>query len=204
MPPAMEDTALLAHIYHLLGEEVKTEMRKFGKNLTAMVLAAAVMVSTAVTAFAVGSPVEGNIGKNTTGKTETVSDTGVKVTGATSTDKAIYIDSVVHGENGDFDVDVIGTGTVTAKKNKVTIAVKDTTTFEKQVLKGKGLKTKKVVLRIGSTRSGKLKAANFNKKAFKGYKGKIVVRKGSISKKEFKKLVKKLKKGGFKGKIVRK
>ena len=179
-------------------------MRKFGKNLTAMVLAAAVMVSAACTAFAAGSPVEGNIGNNTTGKTETVSDTGVKVTGATSTDKEMYIDSVVHGENGDYDVDVIGTGTVAAKKSKVTIAVKDTTTFEKQVLKGKGLKTKKVVLRIGATRNGKLKAANFNKKAFKGYKGKIVVRKGSISKKEFKKLVKKLKKGGFKGKIVRK
>ncbi len=179
-------------------------MRKFGKNLTAMVLAAAVMVSTACTAFAAGSPVSGNVGKNTTGTGTTISDTGMKVTKVTSSGKTAYVDSVVHGEKSDYDVDVIATGTLTSKKKKVTFAVKDTTKFESQVLKGKGLKTKKVVLRIGVTRSGKLTAANFNKKAFKGYKGKIVVKKGSISKKEFKKLKKKLKSGGFKGKIVRK
>ena len=179
-------------------------MRKFGKNLTAMVLAAAVMASTVCTAFAAGSPVTGNVGKNTTGTGTAVSDTGMKLTKATSSSKTMYIDSVIHDEKGDYDVDVIATGTVTSKKKKVTFAVKDTTKFEKQVLKGKGLKTKKVVLRIGASRSGKLTAANFNRKAFKGYKGKIVVRKKYMSAKEFKKLKKKLKKGGFKGKIVRK
>ena len=181
-------------------------MRKFGKNLTAMVLAAAVMVSTACTAFAAGSPVKGVIGDNTNSTGTTISDTGVE-TGkvSVSSGKTAYVDSYLKLDNGKtYDVDVISTGTVTSKLKKVTFAVKDTTKFEKQVLKGKGLKTKKVVLRIGVTRSGKLTAANFNKKAFKGYKGKIVVRKGSISKKEFKKLKKKLKKGGFKGKIVRK
>ena len=39
------------------------------------------------------------------------------------------------------------------------------------------------------------------KKAFKGFKGKIIIKKKAMSKTQFNKLKAKLKKGGFKGKI---
>ena len=65
----------------------------------------------------------------------------------------------------------------------------------------KAKKTKKIVIKAADGQ--KVAASQFSKKAFKGFKGKIVVKKSAMTKKQFKKLVKKLRKGGFKGKIVR-
>ena len=74
--------------------------------------------------------------------------------------------------------------------------------MEPKVAKTKsGKKTKKIVVKAAEGQ--KLTASQFDKKAFKGFKGKIVIRKSAMSKKEYNKLVKKLRKDGFKGKITR-
>ena len=79
----------------------------------------------------------------------------------------------------------------------------DKTKVGAKIVKSKNAKkTKKIV--ITATKGKKLNASQFNKKAFKGFKGKIIVKKSAMTKKQFKKLAKKLRKGGFKGKIVRK
>ena len=199
-------------------------MIRFGKKFAALVLAGTMALTTVTTAFAAGSPVTPVVpptktGESTTGKPDGKKDSATDITGtvdsnggvtltkATSTSKEVEIRSYMINSKGEsFDVDVIATGSVSGKKyNKIFFGTKATTTFQKKVVKGKkALKSKKIIITTRTGETGKLKASNFHKQAFKGFKGKIVVKKKAMSKKEFKKLVKKLRKGGFKGKISRK
>lgn len=176
-------------------------MYKFGKKMAALLLTAVVAVSTVTSAFAVNSPVSGNSDSSTTVTGATTSDNTITVTGVTSTSKTATIPATVTSGNKTYTVDNIATGTIAAKYSKVYLILNDTTTVSAKIAKSKkAKKTKKLVISAASGK--KLTAAQFNKKAFKGFKGKITVKKSAMSKKQFKKLVKRLRKGGFKGKIV--
>ena len=127
------------------------------------------------------------------------SSNGVSVTSISSNGSSVSVPANVAGQS----VREIASGAVSGKSYKsITLTVNGNTKFGKSILKDKKARKAKSV-RITST-NGKLRASNFNKKAFKGYKGKLIISKKSMTKKEFNKLKKKLKKGGMKGKIVRK
>lgn len=124
---------------------------------------------------------------------------GVSVTNISSNGSSVSVPANVAGQ----PVREIASGAVSGKAYKsITLTVNGNTKFGKSILKDKKARKAKSV-RITST-NGKLRASNFNKKAFKGYKGKLIISKKSMTKKEFNKLKKRLKKGGMKGKIVRK
>ena len=179
-------------------------MYKFRKRLAALVLAATVVMTSSVFASSVvNSPVSGttnNSSSTVSGKAlDTKQNTDIEK--AKSTTKNLVIASIVKQDTRTFAVTRINTGAVSGKKyNKITIYCKSNVQFQKQVIKGKSLKSKKLIITIANGQS-KLKAKNFNKKAFKGFKGTITVKKKAMTKKEFNKLKKKLKKGGFKGTI---
>ena len=154
------------------------------------------------TADPVGTAVSGNDETTSTTITAvTIGDTTVAVTQATSKD-TIEIPATITASNGKtYTVNVIKTGTITQKYLKATLILNNTTTVEAQIAKSKrARKTKKVVIKAAAGQ--KLTASQFDKKAFKKFKGKIVVKKSAMTKKQFRKLKKKLRKGGFKGKIV--
>lgn len=179
-------------------------MYRLGRKVVALALAAAVAVSVASPAFAAGSPVKGvTEGSKTTVTSTTTGKDTVAVDKISNSEKKAAIPSkVVDQESGKtYKVDLIKTGAITKKYDRVSIFLRNTTKVSAKIMKSKkAKKTKKIViLKVGDT---KLKASQFDKKAFKGYKGKIKVKKSAMTKKEFKKLVKKLRKGGFKGKIV--
>jgi hypothetical protein len=193
--------------------------------MAAMVLAAAMALTTVTSAFAASSPgkdtpvapttkpgdvitgkADGTAGDNTdmTGVVNT--NGGVTITKASNSGSTLDISSYMVTNKGEaFDVDVVATGSISGKKySKITLGTKASTTFQKKIVKGKKAnKSKKIIITTRTNETGKLKASNFHKQAFKGFKGKIIVRKKAMTKKQFKKLVKKLRKGGFKGKIVR-
>ena len=102
-----------------------------------------------------------------------------------------------------YPVETIASGSIKGKTYKrVDLVVGRNTRFRKNIVKGaKAKKTKTITVTCSD---GQLKASSFDKKAFNGYRGKLIIRKKSITKKEFTKLKKNLKKGGFKGKISRK
>ena len=192
-------------------------MNKLMRKVSALMLTAAIAMGTVAPSFAantsspvtpvqptdpVGTAVSGN--EETTATTitaVTTGDTTVAVTQATSTD-TIVIPATITASNGKtYTVDAIKTGTITEKYLKATLILNNTTKVEAQIAKNKqARKTKKVVIKAAAGQ--KLTASQFDKKAFKRFKGKIVVKKSAMTKKQFKKLVKKLRKGGFKGKIV--
>ena len=175
-------------------------MNRLAKRLAALALAGTMMVSASLTAFAAGSPVAGNVGNDTSVAGTTTSDTGVKVENVTSDTDTAYVPSSVTLGGKTYSVDRIATSTLKQKTmKKVTLAVTSNTKFSKKVVKVKSAKKLKRVV-VTST-SGKLKATNFAKTAFKGYKGKLIVKKNAMTKAQYKKLVKRLRKGGFKGKI---
>ena len=121
--------------------------------------------------------------------------------GTTGGKVTIHVDVSTGGNT--YAVDVIGTGTITKKYKLVTLELTEKTKVGPSIAKTKkAKKTKKIVIKAADGQ--KLTASQFDKKAFKGFKGKIVVKKSAMTKKQFKKLVKKLRKGGFKGKIIRK
>ena len=123
--------------------------------------------------------------------------------GGTTGNKTVTITNVVSTDGKTYAVDVIGTGVITKKYKLVTLELNNQTKVGASVAKTKkAKKTKKIVIKAADGQ--KLTASQFDKKAFKGFKGKIVVKKSAMTKKQFKKLVKKLRKGGFKGKIIRK
>ena len=171
-------------------------MSKFGRKVSALLLAAAVAVSTAVPAFAASSPVTGKTGSDTTVYGEVKNDT-VSVDKVVSKGKTAVVPGYVTSGDKTYSVSEIKT----KKYNKVTLYLHSSAKVREQIAKNKNAKkTKKIVIEaVGK----KLKASHFSKKAFKGFKGKIIVKKSAMSKKEFKKLVKRLRKGGFKGKIYR-
>lgn len=129
---------------------------------------------------------------------------GVAVSNIGSNGSSVSVPAFISWSSGSSQpVGEIASGAVKGKTyNTISLNVNRNTKFGKNILKDKKAKKTKTV-RITCT-NGKLKASSFNKKAFSGYKGKLVISKKSISKKEFSKLKKKLKKGGMKGKIVRK
>ena len=176
-------------------------MKKFGKKISALILAA-VSISCVVPAFAANSPVSGNSDADTKVSAVTTSDKTCKVTDVTSTSDTAVIPAQVTSGGKTYAVDVIATNTIKDKYSKGYMVMNSTTKVEPKVAKTKsGKKTKKIVVKAAEGQ--KLTASQFDKKAFKGFKGKIVIRKSAMSKKEYNKLVKKLRKDGFKGKITR-
>jgi len=228
-------------------------MSKFAKRMSALILAATMIASTAFSGYAAQSPDKGNTNTKTEEKTEdnktntntntnqntntntntnqntntntnqntntntnpAKEDPGktILTTKKTSKKKEVALtnakttkDSMknlfVKGWINKKYVNKISTGAVNDKTyDKITFELWNRTKVKKNVLKGKAKKTKTVVI-TKTKKAHKLVAKRFNKKAFKGYKGKIIVKKFAMSKKQFKKLKKRLKKGGFKGKIV--
>ena len=128
--------------------------------------------------------------------------TGVKVTKVTSTTNNALIPAYVVSEKGNtYSVDEIATGAIQDEYNKVTLVLTRNTKVRANIANTDEAKeTKKFVIR--AQKGHKLKAKQFSKKAFKNYTGKIVVYASAMTKKEYKKLVKRLAKGGFKGTIV--
>lgn len=128
--------------------------------------------------------------------------TGVKVTKVTSTTNNALIPAYVVSARGNtYSVDVIATGAIQDEYDKVTLVLTKNTKVHANIANSdEAKKIKKFVIR--AKKGNKLKAKQFSKKAFKNYTGKIVVYASSMTKKEFKKLVKRLAKGGFKGKLV--
>ncbi len=188
-------------------------MNKLGRKLSALLLAAAVSVSAVSPAFAAGSPTQGQpVGTPVAGDAgdsqSTVSgyvdgDKTMTVTEVASDGKTATIPASLKASDGKtYDVDVIATGTIAKKYSKVTFVLNPTTKVQSKVAKAKkAKKTKKVVITAAKADKS-VTAAQFSKKAFKGFSGKIIVKKSAMTKKQYKKLVKKLRKGGFKGKIV--
>ncbi len=177
-------------------------MNRFGRKVSALVLAAAVTVASVVPAFAANSPVSGKSDSSTT-VNATVNKDGKSVTvkSISSTGKSATIPASVKSGGKNYSVSEIKTNSIQKKYNKVTIVMNDKTKVDAKIVKSKNAKkTKKIV--ITATNGKKLNASQFNKKAFKGFKGKIIVKKSAMTKKQFKKLAKKLRKGGFKGKIA--
>lgn len=172
-------------------------MNKFKRNITALLVAASVILGVVTPVFAVNSPVSGKSNSNTTVSGTVQADNTVAVNGVTSTTKKATISNTVDGHV----VSSIETGTIGKKYDSVTLILNNTTKVKAKIAKSKkAKKTKKVVIK--SAAGQKLTASQFDKKAFKGFKGKIVVKKSSMTKKQYNKLVKRLRKGGFKGKIV--
>ncbi len=176
-------------------------MYKFGKRIATLLLTATMAVSTAMGAFAAGSPVKGNSDSSTTVTAVTTSAATVAVTDVQSTTKTAVINNTVTVGGKTYTVDIISTNTIKTKYNKVSLVMNSTTKVKAKIAKNKSAKkTKKIVIRAASGQ--KLTASQFNKKAFKGFKGKVYVRKSAMTKKQYNKLVKKLRKGGFKGKTI--
>ena len=161
-------------------------MSKLAKRLAAMTLVASMILSTA--AFAAPSPTGGNT-DTTNVTTSPIDDDNVEVTKATSTANTIVIDGVEDGKH----VKVIAKGTVSDKAyDSITFECYRRTQFKANAVSGTAKKSKKIIITKRST-AKKLKAKNFHKNAFKGFKGTIIVKKSAMTKKEFKKLKKKLK-----------
>lgn len=179
-------------------------MSKFTKRIAAMVLAAAMLASTAAEVFAAGSPTQGvptptpaPAPTTTIVTAPTSKDNEVSVTGASSVSDTLFIAGIQENKV----VSAIASGTVSDKQYAtITFEVYKRTKWGKNVLKGNAKKTKTVIITKASD-AKKLVAKKFNAKAFKGFKGKIIVKKAAMTKKQFNKLKAKLKKGGFKGKI---
>ena len=177
-------------------------MYKFGRKISALLLAAAVTVSAVVPAFAANSPVSGNAAGDTKVTAVTTSDKTVKVTDVSSTGDVAVIPATVTQNGKTYAVDTIATNTIKDKYDKVYLVMNEKTKVEPKVAgTKKSKKTKKIVIKAAEGQM--LTASQFDEEAFKGFKGKIVIKKSAMSKKEFKKLKKKLKEGGFKGKITR-
>jgi len=174
-------------------------MKKLAKRMAALVLAGAMMVSAATSAFAAGSPTTGNTTVDPVIVTEADSNGDVKITSATSSQDTLF----VAGMQSDKPVRTINSGAIGSKEySTITLELFQRTKVKKNVINKNAKATKKVII-TKHQNAKKLKAKRFNKAAFKnlGKKCTIIVKKSAMTKKEFNKLKKKLKKGGFKGKI---
>ena len=155
----------------------------------------------ASTAWAATSPVNAPVGNITEVYGETTGGNTIAIEKVTSTGDTATIPATITTNGKTYVVYEIKTGTIAKKYKKVTLIMNNKTKIEASVAKSKkAKKTKKIVIKAADGQ--KLTASQFDKKAFKGFKGKIVVKKSAMTKKQFKKMVKKLRKGGFKGKIV--
>lgn len=87
--------------------------------------------------------------------------------------------------------------TIKAKYKTITLILNNTTKVEPKIAKiKKARKSKKLIIKAADGQ--KLKASQFDKK---GFKGTIVIKKSAMTRKQFRKLLRKLRKGGFRGKI---
>ena len=145
-------------------------MSKVTKRIAALILAAAMMVTAAPSAFAGPSAEQGNEPTSLTIEVKKSKKAAVK------------------------------SGAVMKEYDTVTLVLYQRNKVKKTVLKGAGKNSKTVVI-TKAKKAKKLLAKRFDSKAFKGYKGTIIVKKSAMTKSEYKKLKAKLKKGGFKGKI---
>ena len=147
---------------------------------------------------------ETNVSTNSNANTSIegeVVDTGVKITKVESTTKNALIPAYVTSADGEvYSVDEIASGAIQDKYDKVSLVLTSETKIRANIASTDSAKeTKKFVIK--AQKGQKLKATQFSKKAFKNCTGKIVVYSSAMTKKEFKKLVKRLAKGGFKGKL---
>lgn len=208
------EAGLPAGGHHIIpGRKEVNPMSKFGKKVSTLLLAAVIAVSSVIPAAAASSPTEGNdvepdtkvtIEKKGTKVTAvSTGDDTVKVTKVKSDEKKATVPASFTYDGQTYTVESIETGAITKKYDKVTLILNDETKVRKKVAKSKKAKKTTKIL-IKAAKGTKLKASQFNKEAFKGFKGKIKVKARNMTKKEFKKLVKKLRKGGFKGYIYRK
>lgn len=154
------------------------------------------------TARAADSPVTAPVTTDdTTVEGVTTGDKTVAITNVITNNDKVTIPEVVSTGGKTYVVDEIGSGAIAKKYKQVTLILNENTKVKANIAKSKqAKKTKKIVIKAANGQ--KLTASQFDKKAFKGFKGKIVVKKSAMTKKQFKKMVKKLRKGGFKGKIV--
>ena len=175
-------------------------MNRLAKRMAALVLAGTMMVSAATSAFAAtGSATGGNTKPSEQVTTAADSKGDVKITSATSSADTLFVAGLQSGKH----VRTINSGAIGSKKySTITLELFERTAVKKNVINKKAKATKKVII-TKHKNAKKLKAKKFNKAAFKnlGKKCTIVVKKSAMTKKEFNKLKKKLKKGGFKGKI---
>ena len=177
-------------------------MNKLARKVSALLLAAAVTVTTVVPAFAANSPVAGNGDSNTKVSGIVQTDNTVAIDNVTSTTEAATIPASVTSKDKTYAVSEIKTDTIKTTYDRVTIVLNNFTKVRKSIaLSKEAKKTKKIVIKAANGQ--RVTASQFSKKAFKGFKGKVVVKKSAMSKKQFRKLKKKLRKGGFKGKIWR-
>ena len=178
-------------------------MNKLAKRMAALVLAGAMMVSAATSAFAASSPTKGN---SSTKTFNTASDSSgdVKITSTNANSSGASGSTLfVAGKQNGKHVRTITSGAIGVKKySTITLELFERTKVKKNVINSKAKATTKIII-TKHKNAKKLHAKRFNKAAFKnlGKKTTIIVKKSAMTKKEFNKLKKKLKKGGFKGKI---
>lgn len=189
------------------------------KKLSALLLAAALTVSSVSPAFAVESPTTGSTPTTTvttnpsTGEVEFSTTSGqstvsgeidgkdVIVNKAKSTKKKNAVLNLAYVKTKDGEkktVTKIAKGAIKGKQKKKTLKVNNVTRFLKGFL-SKGARNNTEILEFVGK---KLKAKQF-KNAFAGYPGKIVFSKKVMSNKQFKKLRNMLNKEGFKGTLSR-
>ena len=114
-------------------------MYKLAKRMAALVLAGAMMVSAATSAFA-GSPTDGNT--NTSEKVTTAADSkgDVKITSATSSKNTLFVAGLQKGKH----VRTINSGAIGSKKySTITLELFERTSVKKNVINKKAKKTKK-------------------------------------------------------------
>ncbi len=178
-------------------------MNRLGKKIAALVLAAVVAVSTVTCAFAANSPINGNMDSTTTFSGNNTSKNTMTITSVSSTTDVATIPSYVTIKGVQYYVTEIATGAINKTYDSVTIVMNSDTIISARIMKSKkARKTSRIVIRAASGK--KLKASQFDMEAFKKYKGKIIVKKSAMSKKQFKQLKTWLFMGGFKGTIKRK
>lgn len=178
------------------------------RKLVAAVVAAACVMTGASAAFAAGSPTKGSTPKaeavtveypKGTDSYQTSADGTAKVTAVNATKtKNATVHSEIVSNNVKYTVTTVATNAFKGQKHVKKIYLgRSVVKAEKKAFSG-AKKLKKVYVRTA-------KKFTFKKGAFKGLKtGKMTVYVNKkMSKKNYKKLVKSLRKAGFKGKIKR-
>jgi len=191
-------------------------MNKTFRNLAIFALSAVMAVSGTSAVFAAGSPQTGGTPVAQTGVAVASTPTQTAAAVTTSTDGGATLESIqanvktvkvgtvvtVNGQptavvtvgGVNYKLETIAKSAVsTTKTKKVTLTVNSDTKFNSYVIGSKARKSGKLKNVYIKTASGKLTAANFDKKAFKKYKGNVRIKKGCMTKTEYKKLKKRLK-----------
>lgn len=179
------------------------------KKLIALALSLTLVMGLATTALAAESPAKGPTPPSkpvagtatVNGEAVVTSADGTATVTAAPNNKKTTIASTVVVNGVTYNVTTVAANAVGGKTQKVTLAPGVTRISNKAFAKAKKLKTIKFNCKPGT------KASDYSigKKAFKGRNTRKMTIKvnSNMSKKQFKKLVKKLRNAGFKGKISR-